>query len=102
MNVDINSKIGWIGTGVMGSSMCGNIMTAGYKVSVYNRTKNKALELIERGAVWKNSPREVAINSDVIFTILGYPSDVREVYFSDEGILSGLNKISFLVDMQRT
>ena len=57
MNVDINSKIGWIGTGVMGSSMCGNIMTAGYKVSVYNRTKNKALELIERGAVLKNSPR---------------------------------------------
>ncbi len=102
MNVDINSKIGWIGTGVMGSSMCGNIMTAGYKVSVYNRTKNKALELIERGAVWKNSPREVAISSDVIFTILGYPSDVREVYFSEEGIFSGLNKTSFLVDMTTT
>ena len=96
MNIDINSKIGWIGTGVMGSSMCSNIISAGYKVSVYNRTKNKALDLIDRGAVWKNSPREVAISSDVIFTILGYPSDVREVYFSEEGIFSGLNKTSFL------
>jgi 3-hydroxyisobutyrate dehydrogenase len=77
-------------------------MTAGYRVSVFNRTKNKALALIDKGAVWKNSPREVAISSDVIFTILGYPSDVREVYFSEEGIFSGLNKTSFLVDMTTT
>jgi 3-hydroxyisobutyrate dehydrogenase len=102
MCIDINSKIGWIGTGVMGSSMCGNVIDAGYKVSVYNRTKSKALNLIDKGAVWKNSPREVAQSSDVIFTMLGYPSDVREVYFSEEGIFSGLNKTSFLVDMTTT
>lgn len=102
MNVDVNSTIGWIGTGVMGSSMCGNIIDAGYKVSVYNRTKSKALKLIEKGAVWKNSPSEVTRSSEIIFTMVGYPEDVRDVYFSDQGIFSGLNKTSFLVDMTTT
>ncbi|NIP32086.1 MAG: NAD(P)-dependent oxidoreductase, partial [Candidatus Dadabacteria bacterium] len=58
---------------------------AGYKVSVYNRTKSKALTLIDKGAVWKDSPAEVAKSSDVVFTIVGFPSDVRDVYFSDQG-----------------
>lgn len=99
MNIDINTTIGWIGTGVMGSSMCGHVHKAGYKVFVYNRTKEKASHLIDKGAVWKDSPAAVAKNSDVIFTIVGYPADVREIYLGENGIFKGINKTSFLVDM---
>lgn len=102
MIIDLNSYIGWIGTGVMGSSMCGHILDAGYRVSVYNRTRYKAKNLIDKGAVWKDSPKEVAQSSDLIFTIVGFPSDVREVYFQKNGIFHGLKRSSVLVDMTTT
>ena len=73
------TRIGWIGTGVMGSSMCGHLISAGFPATVYSRTKQKAEALISKGASWAASPREVAENSDVIFSIVGFPSDVREV-----------------------
>ena len=78
------TKIGWIGTGIMGEPMCGHLINAGYKTSVYNRTKEKAGRLVDCGATWCGTPSEVADNSDVVFTILGYPKDVREVYFGKE------------------
>ncbi|NIP37918.1 MAG: NAD(P)-dependent oxidoreductase [Candidatus Dadabacteria bacterium] len=102
MSIDINSTIGWIGTGVMGESMCAHLLNAGYKVHVHNRTKSKTLKLIDKGAVWQDSPAEVSKRSEVVFTIVGYPQDVREVYFSDTGIFAGLNKGSFLIDMTTT
>lgn len=95
----MNEKIGWIGTGVMGKSMCMHILKAGYEIFVYNRTKVKAMELIEAGAKWCSSPKEVAEQSDIIFTIVGFPHDVKEVYLGENGILANIEKGSILVDM---
>ncbi len=91
--------IGWIGTGVMGKSMCAHILNAGYKISVYNRTKEKANELIDMGAIWCSNPREVAEKSDIIFTIVGFPHDVEEVYLGEDGILKSIKDGSIVVDM---
>lgn len=96
------TKIGWIGTGVMGSSMCMHLIEKGYTCTVYNRTKKKAKALIDAGATWSKSPREIAEESDVIFTIVGFPKDVREVYFGKDGIFEGLTKGKILVDMTTT
>jgi len=93
------TRIGWIGTGVMGRSMCGHILDAGYATTVFNRTKSKAEPLIERGAKWAESPRAVAEASDVVFSIVGYPDDVCEVLTGDEGALGGARPGSVLVDM---
>jgi 3-hydroxyisobutyrate dehydrogenase len=93
------TRIGWIGTGVMGRSMCGHLIAAGYKVTVFTRTKEKAAELIERGAKWAASPREVAASSDVIISIVGFPRDVRQVMLGDDGALAGCKAGSVLIDM---
>lgn len=92
-------KIGWIGTGVMGKSMCTRIIQSGFKVSAYNRTKDAAADLIETGATWCNSPAEVAEKSEVVFSIVGFPADVEEVVFGDDGILSRPSECSIIVDM---
>ncbi|MCP4764033.1 MAG: NAD(P)-dependent oxidoreductase, partial [archaeon] len=86
-------------TGVMGKSMCIHIMNAGYEVSVFNRTKDKAEELIKLGAKWCNSPKEIAENSQVVFTIVGFPQDVKEVYLGENGILKGIRNNSIICDM---
>ncbi len=93
------TRIGWIGTGVMGRSMCGHLLSAGYKVTLYTRTKEKAADLISRGAAWAASPREVAAASDVIISIVGFPQDVREVMLSENGALAGCKAGNVLVDM---
>ncbi|MGK5090505.1 NAD(P)-dependent oxidoreductase [Deltaproteobacteria bacterium TL4] len=95
-------RIGWIGTGVMGQSMCGHLLKEGYPVTLYNRTQSKATALIQRGARWLNSPKEVAQNSDIIFTIVGYPKDVEDVYFGSNGIFDGVQPDSVLIDMTTT
>lgn len=95
-------KIGWIGTGVMGVWMCRHLMEKGYKAVVYNRTKSKTDKLVEEGAVWADTPAEVAQQSDVIFTIVGYPQDVRKVYFEKDGIFESVKKGSVLIDMTTT
>ncbi len=95
----MENRIGWIGTGVMGKSMCTHIVKAGYSVSVYNRTKEKANELIEMGAKWCSSPKEVAKKSEIVFTIVGFPQDVEEVYLGENGIFKGIRKGSIIVDM---
>jgi 3-hydroxyisobutyrate dehydrogenase len=96
------TTIGWIGAGVMGSPMCLHLIKKHYKVIVNNRTKRKAKQLIDNGAKWAQSPKVVAENADVIFTILGFPKDVRQVYFGKDGIFEGLKKGSLLVDMTTT
>ena len=83
------TRIGWIGTGVMGSSMCGHLIAAGYPATVYNRTPEKARALVEKGAKLADSPKAVAATSDVVFTIVGYPHDVREVTLGADGTLVG-------------
>jgi 3-hydroxyisobutyrate dehydrogenase len=93
------NTIGWIGTGVMGKSMCNRILNAGYQVNVFNRTKSKADHLIEAGAAWCSSPGEVAEKSDIIFSIVGYPDDVESVILGDGGILENANPGSVIVDM---
>lgn len=95
-------RIGWIGTGVMGRWMCRHLLEAGYPVTVYNRTMEKASDLIERGAEQASSPREAASQADVVFTIVGNPADVEDVYFSKQGILAGARVGAYLVDMTTT
>ena len=92
-------NVGWIGTGVMGRSMCGHLLRAGHSVVVFNRTRAKAAELEQAGATWADSPREVARQCDVAFTIVGFPEDVRAVYLAEDGLLAGCQPDQVLVDM---
>jgi 3-hydroxyisobutyrate dehydrogenase len=93
------TRIGWIGTGVMGSSMCGHLMSAGFSATVFNRTKAKAQSLVERGAKWADTPRALAEASDVVFSIVGFPADVRDVILGPQGALAGSKPGTILVDM---
>jgi 3-hydroxyisobutyrate dehydrogenase len=93
------TRIGWIGTGVMGSSMCGHLVAAGYQSTVYNRSRSKSKPLVDRGAIEADSPKQVAESSDIIFTIVGFPVDVREVTLGAEGTLAGSRAGTVLVDM---
>ena len=94
-----NTRIGFVGIGVMGKSMCRNMMKKGYKATIYNRSAEKCQELAAEGAVVASSPKEVAEHSDIVFTIVGYPKDVRQVYLEENGILSGLKEGGIVVDM---
>ncbi len=98
-SVNSETRIGWIGTGVMGRSMCGHLLAAGYPVTLFNRTKDKAAELLDAGAEWAASPRDVAAASSIVFTIVGYPEDVREVMLGERGALAGSTAGNVLVDM---
>jgi 3-hydroxyisobutyrate dehydrogenase len=93
------TAIGWIGIGVMGSSMCGHLIDKGFATTVFTRTKNKADGLLAKGATWAATPKAVAEQSDVVFSIVGFPSDVREVILGDEGALAGSKEGNILVDM---
>lgn len=93
------TRIGWIGTGVMGSSMCGHILAAGFQVTAYNRTRAKLKALLDKGAKEAASPMAAAQASDVTFTIVGYPHDVRQVTLGSDGTLAGSRPGTILVDM---
>jgi len=93
------TRVGWIGLGVMGRSMCGHVLAAGYFVTVFTRTKAKADSLLADGAAWASSPREVASASDAVFSIVGFPADVREVALSANGVLAGGKPGDVYVDM---
>jgi 3-hydroxyisobutyrate dehydrogenase len=93
------ARLGWIGTGVMGSSMCGHLLEAGYAVVVHSRTQERAESLLARGAVWAASAAEVAAEADVVFTMVGFPADVRQVVLGPDGALSRARPGAVLVDM---
>jgi 3-hydroxyisobutyrate dehydrogenase len=93
------TRIGWIGVGVMGRSMCGHLIAAGYKVTLFTRTKEKAKELVQKGATWAGSPRDVAAASDVVISIVGFPRDVRQVLLGEDGALAGSKSGNVIVDM---
>jgi 3-hydroxyisobutyrate dehydrogenase len=92
-------NIGWIGTGIMGASMAGHLQAAGHALCVYNRTREKAEGLIKAGAEWCNSPAEAASRTEIVFTIVGHPRDVEEVYLGGKGILSAQGPCRTMVDM---
>jgi 3-hydroxyisobutyrate dehydrogenase len=92
-------RVGWIGTGVMGKSMCAHIMKNGYPLSVYTRTKKRTEKLCREGAVWRDNPGEVAANSDIVFTMVGGPPDVEEVILGPGGVLENIQPGSIIVDM---
>lgn len=94
-----NTRIGWIGTGVMGTSMCGHLMSKGYSATIYSRTRERAKPLLDRGAKWAESPKAAAQDSDVIFAIVGFPADVRDVFLGATGALAGASPGKTLVDM---
>ena len=92
-------RIGWVGTGVMGAAMCGHVLDAGYRVTVHTRTKSKAQGLLDRGAVWADTPAEVAAASDISCAIVGFPDDVREVFLGPAGFLAGASQGDVVVDL---
>lgn len=90
--------VGFIGTGVMGKSMVHHLLQGGYSVHIYNRTKAKAVDLIEEGAIWEESPREIAKKASVVMTMVGYPYDVEEVYFGEEGLVENAKEGTIFID----
>jgi len=93
------TRIGWIGTGVMGRWMCQHAIAKGYSATVYNRSPEKAQPLVDLGAKLAKTPKEVAAASDVVFAIVGFPKDVREVFLGEDGALAGSKAGTILVDM---
>lgn len=92
-------NVAFIGTGIMGAAIVGHLMDAGYKLTVYNRTKDKAQPLLDRGATWADSVAEAARNADVVFTMVGYPKDVEDVYLSTDGLLAATRKGAWMIDL---
>lgn len=93
------TTVGFIGIGVMGKSMARNLLRGGYPMHVYTRTKATAEELLGEGAVWAESVAALAARCDVVFTIVGFPPDVEEVYFGEKGILANIRPGGYVVDM---
>lgn len=98
----MKKKIGFIGLGVMGASMSAHLQNNGLELFVYNRTKSKADNLIKNGAVWCDTPKEVAEKSDILFSIVGFPNDVEEVYLGPNGVIEGLHEGLICCDMTTT
>lgn len=94
-----STKIGFIGTGVMGASIVMHLLNAGYDVTIYTRTKSKAADLIAAGANWAETPAQASKDQDIIFTMVGYPKDVEEVYIGENGIFSSAKKGAIVIDM---
>ncbi|MDP2234006.1 MAG: NAD(P)-dependent oxidoreductase [Actinomycetota bacterium] len=97
--IDSQSTIGFVGTGVMGASMAGHLMRAGYALRVHNRTPERAAALVDAGAVWCDTPGEVADGADAVITIVGYPADVEQVYLAADGLVAAASPGTVLVDM---
>lgn len=95
-------KIGFIGTGIMGHGMIRNLRKAGFEVQIYNRTKEKAEDLLAEGCTWTESPADCARGVDCVITIVGMPADVEEVYFGEYGVLNGAVPGTVLIDMTTT
>ncbi|WP_026883510.1 NAD(P)-dependent oxidoreductase [Clostridium akagii] len=91
--------VGFIGTGVMGRSMAQHILDNGYKLLVYNRTKASADALLENGAIWQDTVAKLSEQADIVISMVGYPKDVEEIYFGDNGIISNVKKGSVIIDM---
>ena len=91
--------VAFIGTGIMGAPIAGHILDAGYPLRVYNRTKSKADVLVERGAVWADDPITCVEGADVVFTMVGFPQDVEELYLAGDGLLTASKPGAYLIDL---
>ena len=96
------TRVGWIGTGVMGAPLCRHVQQARYRVTLSTRTRAKAVPILAAGATWADSSRAVAEDTDVVFTMVGFPHDVRAVYFGEQGLLAGTRPGMIVVDMTTT
>lgn len=96
------THVGWIGTGVMGASMCQHLHTKQYRLTLYTRNRSKASPILAKGATWADSPRAVAEQTEVVMTMVGFPRDVRDVYFGEQGVLAGARPGMVLIDMTTT
>lgn len=94
-----SKKIGFIGTGVMGASIVMHLLNAGHEVTIYTRTKSKAADLLAAGAKWAETPAEASEEQEIIFTMVGYPKDVEEVYIGENGIFSAAKQGAIVIDM---
>ncbi|MEK5079465.1 NAD(P)-dependent oxidoreductase [Solibacillus sp. FSL W7-1436] len=94
-----SKKIGFIGTGVMGASIVKHLLNAGHVVTIYTRTKSKAADLIAAGAKWAETPAQASKEQDIVFTMVGYPKDVEEVYIGENGIFSAARQGTIVIDM---
>ncbi|KAK9070997.1 hypothetical protein SSX86_009565 [Deinandra increscens subsp. villosa] len=93
------TRIGWIGTGVMGSAMASRLLSAGYHLTIYARTPSKTLSLQSQGAHLATSPSELAKTTDVIFTMLGHPPDVRRIVLENpDSLLSSIHPGTVIID----
>lgn len=99
MHITRNSKVAFVGTGIMGAPIAGHIMDAGYDVTVYNRTRSKAEDLLARGAHWADSPAKAAKDADVVFTMVGYPTDVEDIYLAKDGLIRAVRRGAYLIDL---
>ncbi|MDQ0229507.1 NAD(P)-dependent oxidoreductase [Metabacillus malikii] len=95
----MKQHIGFIGLGVMGQSMAKNLINSGYSLHIYTRTKEKAANLMQLGAVWHDSVEDVVKHSEIIITMIGYPKDVEEVYLGEKGIINSAHPDTVLIDM---
>ena len=91
-------KIAWIGTGVIGQSMAGHLLSAGHDLSVFSRTKEKASALIARGARWADNPGETALGAEIVCSMVGYPADVEEVFLGKKGVLPVMRPKTLCID----
>ena len=91
--------IGFIGTGIMGSAMAGHLLEAGYNLKVYNRTKAKAAALLERGAIWCETPALCVKGAEAVISIVGYPKDVEAIYLGEGGLIEKAAPGTYLIDM---
>jgi 3-hydroxyisobutyrate dehydrogenase len=100
---DLSSyRVGWIGTGIMGFPMCGHLLQSGAQVTVFNRTRTKAEPLLAKGVSWAETPAALAAANDLVLTMVGFPADVRAVYFGADGVLAGTRNGAVLIDMTTT
>lgn len=97
--INSHARVAFVGTGIMGAPIAGHLMDAGYDLTVYNRTRDKAQGLLDRGAHWAASPAEAADGADVVFTMVGTPTDVEDVYLASDGILRAAKRGAWLIDL---
>lgn len=99
MTQEKTRAVAFVGTGIMGAPIAGHLLDAGYRLTVHNRTRAKADELVARGARWADSPAEAVRDADVVFTMLGYPADVEDVYLATDGLLRATKPGAWLIDL---
>lgn len=102
LSAPCETRVGWIGTGVMGTPMCQHLQHAAYRLTIYTRSRSKASVVLAKGATWADSPAAVAEQTDVVMTMVGFPNDVRDVYFEEHGLLAATRPGMVLIDMTTT